>query len=410
MPHVRLRLTDVPFHLHANLLTDEHGLPRFWPMVWEVLHGGDIQCSTLSGHLSAIERLYSGATDQGASLDIMLAEANLDDIAPLLEAHLVRLRNLSGYRGTDHGADWQSAFNYVCDIMERRLRTFDAATLRQDLARIDRLRASFNIKRRPRRSSVRALPASVVEDLYEIADPVSARNPFRTDVARWRNYCLFLLYLHQGLRRSEALLLPIDAINEDIDPISGNTLQWINVVENRYEDDPRSRPASLKTSSSRRQIPISPAVGHAIEYYRTNFRGKQPHSFLFASAHRKPLSVPSVNSAFVKLSTRLSAGAQSDLKRRVRDGGVQPHDFRHTCAVVRLRGFVSSGIEMPLAMENLRVFFGWSKESQMPVHYARAFFEDRLREVWGTKFDERIETLRALEAIGPRHGDNSPFI
>ncbi|PSD09813.1 integrase, partial [Stenotrophomonas maltophilia] len=41
-------------------------------------------------------------------------------------------------------------------------------------------------------------------------------------------------------------------------------------------------------------------------------------------------------------------------------------------------------------------FFGWSRESQMPLHYARAVFEDRLSSVWNNAFDDRVEVLRAI--------------
>lgn len=46
--------------------------------------------------------------------------------------------------------------------------------------------------------------------------------------------------------------------------------------------------------------------------------------------------------------------------------------------------------------EKLRVFFGWSRTSLMPHHYARAYFEDRLATVWQDSFDLHIETLRKL--------------
>lgn len=54
---------------------------------------------------------------------------------------------------------------------------------------------------------------------------------------------------------------------------------------------------------------------------------------------------------------------------------------------------------MELALQNLRVFFGWTKDSEMPRHYARAYFEDRLITVWQKKFDDRMDVLRAIHSI-----------
>ncbi len=51
---------------------------------------------------------------------------------------------------------------------------------------------------------------------------------------------------------------------------------------------------------------------------------------------------------------------------------------------------------MPEALQKMRTFFGWSKESGMPVRYARAVFESRLATVWNDSFDDRVALLRAI--------------
>ena len=51
---------------------------------------------------------------------------------------------------------------------------------------------------------------------------------------------------------------------------------------------------------------------------------------------------------------------------------------------------------MDEALQKLRTFFGWAKQSTMPSRYARAVFEDRLANVWNDAFDERVNLLRAL--------------
>jgi hypothetical protein len=51
---------------------------------------------------------------------------------------------------------------------------------------------------------------------------------------------------------------------------------------------------------------------------------------------------------------------------------------------------------MDEALQMLRTFFGWSKDSMMPSRYARAVFEDRLASVWNDAFDDRVTLLRSL--------------
>jgi hypothetical protein len=73
---------------------------------------------------------------------------------------------------------------------------------------------------------------------------------------------------------------------------------------------------------------------------------------------------------------------------------VSCHDLRHTCAVVRLKLYQDAGNDLDLAMDKLRVFFGWSPQSEMPRLYARAYFETKLSEVWNENFDAFVDALR----------------
>jgi len=52
------------------------------------------------------------------------------------------------------------------------------------------------------------------------------------------------------------------------------------------------------------------------------------------------------------------------------------------------------GNDLDLAMDKLRVFFGWSPQSEMPRLYARAYFETKLSEVWNENFDAFVDALR----------------
>lgn len=89
---------------------------------------------------------------------------------------------------------------------------------RELLERLRRLDHQLALRsRRRRRGQPRGLPALVIEEIYDLILPDSPRNPFRNEALRWRNFVLVLLYLHQGLRRSEAALLAVDAVKSERD-------------------------------------------------------------------------------------------------------------------------------------------------------------------------------------------------
>ena len=99
---------------------------------------------------------------------------------------------------------------------------------------------------------------------------------------------------------------------------------------------------------------------------------------------------------FSTISSALPLNIREVLWNHTDSESITPHDLRHTCAVVRLNQFLKLGIERQTAVENLRVLFGWSKDSTMPLRYARAVFESGLADVWRKDFDDRVDLLRAL--------------
>lgn len=406
MTCARLRDACIPPALRGWILTDERHVPRYWATVWETLHGGSLSDATLSAKLVSIDRFYRSVHEQTGHdcLDRLLGDGDFSRVEACLEGFLVRVNNATALSRTDRSQDWRTALEFVRDILERRSRSA-AVTEATDLAqarllRLDRMLRTLRVDRQPKPKAPRALPASVIEDLYVIIDPASPRNPFRSEAQRWRNFALFVLYLHQGLRRGEALILPVDAIKEDFDPGLGRNRLWLDVTENPYEDDdPRYTAPGIKTELSHRQIPMAEGIADIVRHYVDNYRGRQDHSFLFPSNRRRPLAVCTVSLMFDALSAALSEAARRDLRNRLHAEKVTSHDCRHSCAVVRMAEFVAEEKDMEVALQNMRVFFGWTKNSEMPRHYARAFFEDRLTTVWQAKFDDRVEVLRALRAV-----------
>jgi integrase len=217
-------------------------------------------------------------------------------------------------------------------------------------------------------------------------------------VLRWRNYVIVLLLLHQGLRRGELLQLAIDAVKDEFDRRLGRRRFWLNVAENPHERlDPRVAVPRLKNGLAARQIPISEALANAVETYGVNYRGKQARSYLLSSQARKPLSTRAVNKVFHVLGQHLSAAAKRELWGQRRPIRISPHDLRHTCAAVRLGQLVGDDhAKLPAAIEQLRPFFGWSRDSNMPGLYARTYFEAQIAKVWRDDFDARVDFLRRI--------------
>lgn len=396
----------VPANLRTPILvqTCTHR-PRYWAAVWSSLDGGSLATSTLQKKLHAIDALYQSVEKQIGEdrLDQLISELNFTEIEACVAGFFTQLSNEAVQGGNDITQRWSAAFSFLKSTLDRLVQTSSEAHRIEEmhafLLRLERLYSSLKPLKKRRPLTLRALPAVVIEDLYEIIEPNSPRNPFRTERARWRNFILVILLLHQGLRRGEALLLPSDAIKEGHDPDTGEIRYWINITfsDASIADDRAEKP-SIKTPASVRQIPVANELAQIINTFTSNWRGKQPHPFLISNAQGKPLSTRYVGVVFEKISQQFSPEARHALKDNMREPKINAHDLRHTCAVVRLTHFLDSGIQMDEAVERLRAFFGWAYASQMPRHYARAYFENRLAAVWQDSFDAHVEALKRLDS------------
>lgn len=385
------------------VLTDQRGRPRYWPTIWVEMAHARASNRTQQVHLGALDRFYVSAEAQLGTgrLDNVLAEGDFYALENVLAGFLSKLRNDGLISGADRSGAWRTALRFVGDIM--RLRGRSSATeipdIEAGLRRLERLYGQLSPTPPSTRAPLRALPALVIEDLWEQFDPTSPRNPFRSAPLRWRNLLIFLLLLHLGLRRGEVGLLPANAIKDEFDPSTGEDRYWIN-VEPSPDFDPRYEAPGLKTETARRQLPVSQEILKVHDIYVRNYRAKGRHPFLITSQQARPLSLRAFGYVFEVVTANLTATARRALENRRLDS-VSAHDLRHTAAVLRLHRYVEAGNELPIAIEKLRVFFGWSHSSEMPRLYARAYFEPTLAEVWHDSFDRFVDTLRQVEGGGP---------
>lgn len=399
MACIKLRNPSAPKSTKGWLLIDDLGLPRFWATVWADVLKANLGLTTRGHHLYAVERFYQ-ATDRhfgSGALDRMISELDMPKLESALSSFLASLRNDGSLRGINNNQAWGSARSFVSDVVSHLSASSanDYSKVHSRLLRLDRLYSQVSPARPKPPAAIRALPAAVVEDLYEIFSPLSTRNPFRTSALQWRNFLMFLLMLHLGLRRGEIAILPADAIKSGFDMVSGEEKFWLNVAENPYGDeDSRFNAPSLKTAHSRRQLPLTEEIVSVSDVVLSNYRQRVPHSYLFGSQHNKALSLRSIHRVFEVATQSLSPAAKNELAAHNRSG-VTAHDLRHTCAVYRLGRYVSLGDGLDLAIEKLRIFFGWAPSSPMPRHYARAYFESDSADMWDETYDRLIETLRS---------------
>lgn len=396
--------TSVPLGLRGPILIDKLGLPRYWAAVWSTTSAAQLAESTHVKRLRYIENLYQYADGLHgeSSLDTALGTLNDEALAEILESWFVSIRNQPDGTAIDEKR-WQTGLAFVTAVVtwvsksqaaDDRIRRIE-----KRLNRLSTLYSQLHVRRVKAMETVRSLPASTVKALYEMLDPESAGNPFAREQTRWRVFIAFVLMLHQGLRRGEILLLPVDAVKSAYDTRQSQTRYWLNVQENEYEDtndDPRYSKPGIKTVHSIRQVPVSELTASMVQAYAENYRGRPRHSFLLSSQAGLPLSTEALTKIFAQISRCLPAPVLKELKDRTGKESVTPHDLRHTCAVMRLHQLLEQGDAMDEALQKLRTVFGWSKTSSMPSRYARAVFEDRLAGVWNDAFDDRVALLRAL--------------
>jgi integrase len=227
----------LPPSLNGPMLVDDRGLPRFWPLAWSRLSSHNLAETTLRSRLAAIDWFYDAVRERTCrdGLDAVLTELRDESLRALLEGVQLELRNRSVEAGHDGSVKWQAILGFVRWVIDNNSRAAGTSNLRDFDRRILEMDRLFLQLRPPRKPSLhkklRSLPTAVIEDLHELTDPASPRNPFRGDGNAHRNRAVHLLLLHQGLRRGEACLLALDSVKDGTDPQTGENdtgSTWLN--------------------------------------------------------------------------------------------------------------------------------------------------------------------------------------
>jgi integrase len=378
-------------------IVDDWGIPRFWATAWATGLAGPKQSrNTLRTFLRHLDDFYAFC-DRSAgalSLDDALSRGHAEKVQSLVDLYYLSLTGDPKYNTTSVQR-WSTVVRFLRTITVR-MGSRDVKWLAFDgyLRSIAKLRKPATGRFR----FVRALPDVTLEDLLSVAEPGSSRNPFAGRPVQIRNWLILNLLLLCGLRRGEALLLTLDSLKHEVDRRRHTMTYWLDVTTTDDNDDGRSTRPGIKTQSSHRQVPVTEGLAHLYETYVSDARvDGVSHTFLLTSKDGDPLSAESVNSAFVLYTAALSPVARDRFRQRTgQKENVSPHDLRHTCATARWPAFLGNGGDRNVALQRMRAFFGWSKESQMPEVYARAAIQDDLLRFWASLFDRRVDVLRAV--------------
>jgi integrase len=400
----------VPSALRSCVAVGADQVPRFWATVHDLTEMMALAPSTRRSALAGIDAFYAHVeTIHGADvLDRLLVELDIEALSSALEAFLVREQNLAAVEQRAIGRRWVAASRFVLstvrNIAAARGKLQDIDGFWHRLQNLERHVQQMAWAPTPRQQTLRALPSGVLQDLYAIFAPESERNPFRSEAERFRNYTLFHVLLHCGLRAGEALLLPANCVRSQHAPSLLRDRHWMTVCsmfDDATEIDPRASQPSLKNAYAVRQIPVTDRVAMLIRDFSTQFRrATHDTNALFVSNRGRPLSNRMLESLMARADAALSQAARGLLidQRGLKHAKFTAHDLRHTCAVTRLNALRKQGVAEDEALSKLRVFFGWSNGSQMPRHYARAYWESQLGHVWNDAFDEHIDALKELES------------
>jgi hypothetical protein len=285
--HSRSIAQQLPPILTGPAVVDARGVPRYAGTIWiDFLHGV-LAARTKQEYRHAAAALYAQCElcEPPIDLDAALLEPDLHAVERALSALMLKLQLQSTIASS---SQWQLARKFVFDFLG--FAEVDSEAMRRRLGalqgKFSRLRPA---KGRPP-APVRAMSPIVLEDLHEVFHPLSARNPFRTEALRWRNFLIFMLLLHLGLRSGELLGLSAGALGCEFSYDSGNDEFWVDVAIDEALVDNRSNPASLKNATAVRQLPLAPELADLWSMYLTNLRGESEHGFLFSSQEARPLS------------------------------------------------------------------------------------------------------------------------
>lgn len=397
MKKYTIKNEGIPKNLFGPFVTENNSFPAFWLNVWISLNKSSNAPNTIKKKIGYINSLYefNNQYPNNQNLDIAISNLDIKYIESLLTAFFVKISNKYPPLQSDQ-EKWSECIKYIEYVLGQISDSSESDLSNEFNKRIRRLKNSFRTlhfnKKIINYSKVRVVPKEIVSKVFEKLNPGAYDPIFKRPKTQWNAYIFFQLAFTCGLRRSEILILKADSVMTYTES-SGKKRYWIEVTTTQDDQlDPRSSQPSIKTVNSIRNVPISESLYDLITYYLINIRGKVSSPYLLISQRKAPLSYEGVTKYFDKINEFLS----SNIDKKFINNPISPHDLRHTCAAIRFGQFVENTKDTESAVMKLRLMFGWSKDSSMPSHYAKAQIQDMLDKSWDNTMDNHIQMLSKI--------------
>ncbi|TCK16420.1 site-specific integrase [Marinobacterium mangrovicola] len=247
------------------------------------------------------------------------------------------------------------------------------------------------------------LKPELIAEFFNIVFPSKENdlNPWKSELIRWRNYCLFLTMILGSNRKGESLNLTINdfALTGPANQPRYFEFQKHDTVMSDYGT--RSIRPAQKTKG--RRVVLAPQLAEVFEHYITHIRPKfkgakrYPHMFL-SLRDGEPISVNTPNESLKQLIE----------KHPQFKGLLSPHILRNTWA-----DMVNEALDEkyqhqgPLAKQGLKAAAleyggGWAKGSAMVERYPKGSTERAVAELH-LQIHERIFTESKEESNGKKH-------
>jgi len=218
-------------------------------------------------------------------------------------------------------------------------------------------------------------------EFLDIINPVeeNTKNPWKNELVRWRNYCLFLTMILGGNRKGESLGLLLSHFNL-VGPSHSRKYFEIFKEDRLTSGYPRKEIPAVKTNG--RQVELSDDLAAIFEYYitkiRPKFKNATKSTYVFLSLRDgQPLSVLTPNESLNALIT---------MHPQFKDL-LTPHILRNTFHDL-LSEILDSKLEAegPIAKQAIKAGLqeyagGWSSGSSMVNKYPKGSIERRVGEL-----------------------------